>query len=804
MPDIHTRETDPATALRLRLLTNGYPPLPVLGPKADHKDRGKATLLGGWQRGDIGPDDIRGWAGGRYRADTNTGICCGRAVGLDLDILTPELAADLAALAGRMLPPTPLRRIGRAPKSLLVYRTTSPFPKFRGAEFRMPDGTKAQVEILAAGSQFVAYGVHPDTGREYEWPELGPDVVPLADLPEVTEEALRRFLKAAEEATREAGGQEIDPPGKARQEPPAAPREAPRPKAGAAGDSFFKRVNRAALDDLGAWVPKLFPRARWQANASAPPGMWRVTSADLGRDYEEDLSIHPIKGVQDFGSRKSMSPCDVVMEWGGAPDVQAAAFVLCEWIGRDPADLGWNAPRKAKPAVEPKASAKPKPAASVRDLDGFELHEDGVALAFAARFKDELRYCHHTGAWFQWTGGLWRREETKLAFSWARQVCRQLARESDVEGKVRAVLARAATAAAVERFAQSDRAFAVTSAIWDRDPWLLGTPGGTVDLRTGRLRPARQEDHITKTTMVAPAAKADCPRWRQFMEEVTGGDADLVRFLQQWAGYCLTGDTREEALLFIHGPGGNGKGKFKTTLEEILGEYCQPAAMETFTAGGGDKHPTDLAMLRGARMVCASETEEGRAWAEVRIKQLTGNDTIAARFMRQDFFQYRPTFKLTIIGNHKPVLRNVDDAARRRFNIVPFDFKPAHPDPALEAKLRAEYPAILRWMIEGCLDWQANGLVRPRAVTDATAEYFEGQDLMAQWLAERCEARVTGKAASSALYRDWSAWAKARGEEPGTSKAFSAAMERRHAKERTTAGVMFLGIKLLPSETGVW
>src|SRR6266850_943776 len=140
--------------------------------------------------------------------------------------------------------------------------------------------------------------------------------------------------------------------------------------------------------------------------------------------------------------------------------------------------------------------------------------------------------------------------------------------------------------------------------------------------------------------------------------------------------------------------------------------------METFTASLNDRHPTDLAMLRGARLVTASETEEGRAWAEARIKQLTGGDRIAARFMRQDFFQYSPEFKLLVIGNHKPTLHNVDDAARRRFNIVPFIFKPAKPDHKLEQKLLAEAPAILQWMIDGCLDWQNNGLIRPAVVLE--------------------------------------------------------------------------------------
>ena len=241
-------------------------------------------------------------------------------------------------------------------------------------------------------------------------------------------------------------------------------------------------------------------------------------------------------------------------------------------------------------------------------------------------------------------------------------------------------MAKAATAAAVERFAQADRAFAVTSAIWDRDPMLLGTPGGVVDLRTGELRPAAQGDFITKLTAVAPAETADCPLWLQFLKEATGDDEKLIRFLQQWAGYCLTGDTREHALLFVYGPGGNGKSVWLNTIAGILADYAKNAAMETFTASQNDRHPTDLAMLKGARMVCASETEEGRAWAEVRIKQLTGGDTISARFMRQDFFEFRPQFKLTVIGNHKPLLRNVDDAAKRRFNVVPFTRKPAKPD----------------------------------------------------------------------------------------------------------------------------
>jgi len=184
-------------------------------------------------------------------------------------------------------------------------------------------------------------------------------------------------------------------------------------------------------------------------------------------------------------------------------------------------------------------------------------------------------------------------------------------------------------------------------------------------------------------------------------------------------------------------------------------------------------------MLKGARLVCASETEEGKAWAETRIKQLTGGDTVTARFMRRDFFEFRPQFKLTIAGNHKPVLRNVDDAMRRRFNMVPFVHKPPTPDRGLAQRLRAEWPGILRWMVEGCLDWRANGLARPQVVADTTAEYFGEQDTLAHWVAERCE---TGgrclSATMAALFESWTGYALANGERPGTAKWFSQAMQR--------------------------
>lgn len=408
------------------------------------------------------------------------------------------------------------------------------------------------------------------------------------------------------------------------------------------------------------------------------------------------------------------------------------------------------------------------------ELGGFDANEDGIALAFAKRHADVLRYDHDAGAWYRWDESIWRRDRTKLAFSWARTLCRDMAQQGGDADK----LAKASTSAAVERFAQSDRAFAVTADTWDADDWLLGTPGGTVDLRTGELRPARREDHISKATSVPPAAVPECRLWLKFLGEITGQDGGLIRFLRQWCGYCLTGSTREHALLFGAGDGGNGKGVFLNTVAGILGDYAVNAAMDTFTASQHDKHSTDLAMLAGARMVIASETEQGRAWAEARIKALTGGDTITARFMRQDNFQFQPRFKLTIIGNHKPILKNVDEAARRRFNIVPFNYKPPKKDQDLAGKLRMEWPEILRWMIEGCLDWQRHGLVRPQIVTEATAQYFESQDHFSRWLAEMCLLLPTASTKPSKLLQGFQHWCQANGEETADSKQFRGMIER--------------------------
>lgn len=420
-------------------------------------------------------------------------------------------------------------------------------------------------------------------------------------------------------------------------------------------------------------------------------------------------------------------------------------------------------------------------APSTGDKD-FELDEDGVIRAFTAAHKDELRFDHAARSWFRFDGNSWRREETKLAHHYARKLATDMA-EDDPAAKA---LRKVNVWEAIERGARTVREFVATAADWNRDPWLLGTPTGTVDLRTGTLRPGDPADHVSRLTAAAPVPlerfdpARDCPRWLAFLDEALGGDAEAVRFLRMWGGYSLTGMTKEHALVFVYGPGGSGKSTAINTMADILGEYAINVATSTLTAAKHDAHPEEIARLDGARLAWASETEKGRAWAENRIKALTGGDKITARFMRQNSFEFTPQMKLVIVGNNAPTLTSVDEAVKRRFIILPFDHPPKSKDTDLPAKLKAEWPGILSWMIEGCLDWQAHGLVRPEVAQRATDAYFAEQDIFAQWIEECCTTGKHNADTTANLWESWSTYAFENGEHPGTkARSFPETLSQR-------------------------
>jgi putative DNA primase/helicase len=348
------------------------------------------------------------------------------------------------------------------------------------------------------------------------------------------------------------------------------------------------------------------------------------------------------------------------------------------------------------------------------DIRPPEYSDDSLGVQFAERYKDELRYVAKWDKWFHWNGKQWRQDEVQFPLQAARLVCRNAASKVN-DGKVGKQIARIAVISATRKLGSCNPRIAATTDQWDTDIWKLNTPDGIVDLKTGKLYDHDPADYMTKITAVGPDPKCPTAIWDAFLDRVTNKDRDLQNYMKRYFGYGLTGVVSEHAMAFLHGNGRNGKGVCLHTVSDVMGDYHKETGIDVFTAALGERHPTELANLRGARLVTATETEEGRAWAESRIKMMTGGDTISARFMRQDFFEYLPQFKLAVMGNHKPSLKTVDVAIKARINMIPFDvyIPPAERDPNLEAKLKTEWPGIMQWLIEGCLEWQSGAWLHP-------------------------------------------------------------------------------------------
>lgn len=436
--------------------------------------------------------------------------------------------------------------------------------------------------------------------------------------------------------------------------------------------------------------------------------------------------------------------------------------------------------------------------------------DSSLAGIFTATFGNELKYVAAWGKWFWWDQHHWVHDNILHAYDMARTVCNEqsirleewLSGEGKSPGPAKMV-ASAKTIASVEKISRSDRLHRATTSQWDADQFLLNTPAGEINLADGQMATHDKEHYMSKITSVSPGG--DCPRWFSFLKQVCDGGEELISFLQRVVGYALTGSTQDHALFFLYGTGRNGKSTFLNVIYEMVGDYAASAPLEAFTEGAkGGGHPTDLAGLQGARLVTAVETEEGKRWAESRIKALTGGDPITARFMRQDFFTYTPQFKLIVTGNHKPQLRGVDEAMKRRIHLIPFNFTipPREVDYELPKKLRYEMSGILSWAIEGCTEWQKRGLSPPACVSEATEEYFQDEDMVGRWIEECCTKEVkTAQAKSGALYESWSAWCGEAGERSRSKKYLTQQLvERGYKVEKSGGQRWFRGIGVLDVE----
>ena len=427
--------------------------------------------------------------------------------------------------------------------------------------------------------------------------------------------------------------------------------------------------------------------------------------------------------------------------------------------------------------------------------------EDNVALLFEQQAHTLFRYCLGWGCWLVWDGARWHAEKTDAALDF----CRALARKVNTQGKTS--IARAGFARGVESLARAARRFATVPEQWDCDEFALNTPAGIVDLRTGSIRPHSGREYVTRVTRVAPQP-GPRPVFERFMRQITLDNEALIAYHQRSLGATLSGARADHWLLFWIGAGRNGKNTLGELVEWILGDYAKTIPTETLmSAQHEQRHPTELANLRALRLAISSEVPEGAYWNESRIKSLTGDASISARYMRQDFFEFPRGHKHLVYGNHRPLLRVVDDAIKARMHVVPFKAmftdELRNRDPLLPRKLRAEAPAIFSWLIDGHLQWIADGytLPKPEAVKRETEDYFESQSTPDLWIAERCERVPNDERPSGALdkagalYASFRAWKEARGEHPMSTTRWGEWMGSRFVKVRAD-GWRYRGLRL--------
>lgn len=666
---------------------------------------------------------------------------------------------------------------GGGGRHLLYAHPNDGGPVITNAAHALPPG----VDVRGDGGQIVvAPTIHPTTGARYEW-EVAHDPLdgyPVADMPAWLAELLRTPAPA-QEARRERGVY-------------------------AGGDSIVDRFNAEHT-----WPELLEPRgwtfhsARndtagrfelWTRPGKEPREGASASLYYLGSDVLKVFtsSAAPLVG----GETYTRFGFWAALEHGG--DHSAAgreARLKINAIAASPKPTTTKAPTLVT-TIEPLADADQDADPAIPGQHPFS--DLGNARRLVDDHGHDLRYAPQLGTWLAWDGRRWAEDVTGEADRRAKAVVdgfyTQLATLAGEESrkKLAAHWMRSQAAPRLEamvRLARTEPGVPVTVAELDADPWLLNTETGAIDLRTGEITCGERRLLVTKLASITVDPAAQCPTWRWFLDWAMRGDEQLVGFLQRAVGYSLTGSVGEQCLFFLHGSGENGKSTFLNVLQRLAGDYALAAEADLLLATTHERHSTGIADLVGRRLVVVQETDDGRRLAEATVKQLTGGDTIRARRMRQDNFEFRPTHKLWMAANHRPMVRGTDHGIWRRIRMVPFEaaVAPGERDPGLLDRLLTELPGILNWALEGARQWLADGLRPPDAVLQATQEYRTEQDHVGRFVADICTLAPTVCVSAKDLRTAYEAWCEENGERAWSAKAMAPQLVDRGC-ERVQAG----------------
>lgn len=443
----------------------------------------------------------------------------------------------------------------------------------------------------------------------------------------------------------------------------------------------------------------------------------------------------------------------------------------------------------------------------------YSFDDTGNAQRFVDLFGDKVRYCYTDKRWLWYDGRKWCTDMTGTVKRLADKAVACMAAEAKVYAQLDADEGTD-MAKAFEKHMKSCRSnksknamlnevmhhVPVLPAQMDRFKTVLNTPGGVIDLRSGGISPHDPMTYLTKMTSVEYSENADCPRWLAFLDDIFRGDKDLIRYVQKAVGYSLTGSTTEQCAFFLYGTGRNGKSTFIDIIRDIFGDYAANIQPETIMVHSNQSTAinSDIARLKGARLVTSVEPNEGVRINEGLLKQLTGDDTVTARKLYGDEFEFKPEFKLWMATNHKPVIRGTDTGIWRRIHMIPFTVQIPEEkiDRRLKYKLSAELTGIFRWAVEGCLLWQKEGLKMPRAVLEEVREYRREMDVISAFVEDKCTVGKGLSVKSSQLFAAYLNWAEQNNEYRMSSTKFGMELAKRFEKVRTRGGIYFNGLSL--------
>jgi len=423
---------------------------------------------------------------------------------------------------------------------------------------------------------------------------------------------------------------------------------------------------------------------------------------------------------------------------------------------------------------------------------------------------ENIRYMAAWKKWLVWNDKFWEIDESgamigEKALATIRKIHKEMLKTSDHRERIE-----------IEKFAMISengrrrkscvematliKKLNIKSDQLDINPWLLNCNNGTLNILTGDFMKHKQENMITKIANVEYDPNADCPKWKQFIREIMDFKTDVIDFLQTAAGWAITGDIREQTMFILFGSGANGKSTFLNTIMNLLGDYAIETPTETFMRKTGDQITNDIARLRGARFVATTEAEQGKRLSEPLIKKITGNDQMTARFLYGEFFNFKPTFKIFMATNHKPVIKGTDYGIWRRIKLIPFTTRiPVEKqDKELEDKLIAEASGILNWLLEGVKKWKHDGLIAPDSILQATDEYRGEMDVIGNFLKEKCLVNSSVSIRIRELYKVYSDWCDDNNEHAVSERFFSMRLkdmgyeQSRNAEARFWSGLGLL------------